>query len=99
VSSLHLRAFLAWPAARLLVEHVFVLSTLVVCAPRKKEVDALFTGDNSGIDFDAYEDIPVEATGEAVPEPISSFADVDLGPGLMENVRRCKYTKPTPVQR
>lgn len=34
-----------------------------------------------------------------MPDPIKSFEDVDLGPALMENVRRCKYTKPTPVQR
>ena len=40
---------------------------------RKAEADGLFAGDNTGIDFDAYEDIPVEATGEGVPEPIHSF--------------------------
>ena len=40
-----------------------------------------------------------QATGEGVPDPITSFADVDLGPSLMSNVQRCKYTKPTPVQR
>ena len=27
------------------------------------------------------------------------LADVDLGQALMANVQRCKYTKPTPVQR
>ena len=66
---------------------------------RKQEVDALFQVENTGINFDAYEDIPVEATGDNVPEPISTFADVDLGPALAENVQRCKYVKPTPVQR
>ncbi len=40
---------------------------------RKAEADGLFAADNTGIDFDAYEDIPVEATGEGVPEPIHSF--------------------------
>ncbi len=43
---------------------------------RKAEADGLFAGDNTGIDFDAYEDIPVEATGEGVPEPIHSFTGV-----------------------
>ncbi len=165
---------------------------------RKAEVDQIFAGDNTGIDFDAYEDIPVEArtpppliemlhqlcllpvcrrvccaaslqsmpgsplvsvaahvlgqflvtpmpctrlvmqqvmqqmawgrlsgrpeggidwhcvcrplgrgavcarlqaTGEGVPEPITAFTDVELGSALMANVQRCKYTKPTPVQR
>ena len=69
-------------------------------ARAKAEVDSLFQAqENTGINFDAYEDIPVEATGDDVPEPISTFADVDLGPALMANVARCKYTKPTPVQR
>lgn len=65
----------------------------------KAEADVLFVADNTGIDFDAYEDIPVEATGDNVPEPIASFQDVELGAALMANVTRCKYTKPTPVQR
>lgn len=33
-------------------------------------------------------DIPVEATGENVPEPITSFEDIELGPALMANVKR-----------
>ena len=66
---------------------------------RKQEVDALFQVENTGINFDAYDDIPVEATGDNVPEPISLFADVDLGPALTENVQKCHYVKPTPVQR
>lgn len=66
---------------------------------RKKEADAIYTGENTGINFDAYDDIPVDASGDNVPNPITTFEDVDLGPALMANVRRCKYTKPTPVQR
>lgn len=31
----------------------------------------LFSGMNSGINFDKYEEIPVEATGENVPQPIT----------------------------
>ncbi|EFN54008.1 hypothetical protein CHLNCDRAFT_31911 [Chlorella variabilis] len=57
------------------------------------------TAENTGINFDAYEDIPVEVSGADAPEGISSFEDVDLPPALMENVKRCKYNKPTPVQR
>ena len=40
---------------------------------RKKTVDNLFQSDNSGINFDAYDDIPVEATGRDCPKEISSF--------------------------
>ncbi len=68
-------------------------------AQQKQEVDSLFHAENTGINFDAYEDIPVEATGYDVPKPITTFDDIDLGPALLANVRRCKYTKPTPVQR
>ncbi|WVZ05199.1 hypothetical protein V8G54_018545 [Vigna mungo] len=54
---------------------------------------------NMGINFDAYEDIPVETSGENVPPPVNTFAEIDLGDALNQNIRRCKYVKPTPVQR
>lgn len=59
----------------------------------------MFQQENTGINFDAYEDIPVETSGENVPSPVSSFAEIDLGPALNDNIRRCKYVKPTPVQK
>ncbi|KAK8968144.1 DEAD-box ATP-dependent RNA helicase 37 [Platanthera guangdongensis] len=31
--------------------------------------------------------------------PANTFAEIDLGAALNENIRRCKYVKPTPVQR
>ena len=63
-----------------------------------EEVD--FEGaENTGINFDAYEDIPVETSGHDVPAPVNTFAEIDLGDALNENIRRCKYVKPTPVQR
>ncbi|KAL5196628.1 hypothetical protein ABZP36_000140 [Zizania latifolia] len=55
--------------------------------------------ENTGINFDAYEDIPVETSGHDVPPPVNTFAEIDLGDALNENIRRCKYVKPTPVQR
>ncbi|XP_021738320.1 DEAD-box ATP-dependent RNA helicase 37-like [Chenopodium quinoa] len=55
--------------------------------------------ENTGINFDAYEDIPVETSGDNVPPPVNTFADIDLGNELNANIRRCKYVKPTPVQR
>lgn len=62
-------------------------------------MDALFQDENTGINFDAYDDIPVEATGDSVPEPIATFQEIDFPPALSSNVQRCKYVKPTPVQR
>ncbi|KAJ6392695.1 hypothetical protein OIU77_022231 [Salix suchowensis] len=55
--------------------------------------------ENTGINFDAYEDIPVETSGENVPPAVNTFAEIDLGEALNLNIRRCKYVKPTPVQR
>ncbi|MED6134335.1 DEAD-box ATP-dependent RNA helicase 37 [Stylosanthes scabra] len=55
--------------------------------------------ENTGINFDAYEDIPVETSGDNVPPPVNTFAEIDLGAALNLNITRCKYVKPTPVQR
>ncbi|KAL4578259.1 hypothetical protein LXL04_014379 [Taraxacum kok-saghyz] len=55
--------------------------------------------ESNGINFDAYEDIPVETSGVNVPPPVNTFAEIDLGEALNLNIRRCKYVKPTPVQR
>ncbi|KAG9459661.1 hypothetical protein H6P81_004169 [Aristolochia fimbriata] len=54
---------------------------------------------STGINFDAYDDIPVETSGSDVPPPVRTFAEIDLGDALNQNIRRCKYVKPTPVQR
>lgn len=51
------------------------------------------------INFGAYEDIPVEATGTDIAAPVSTFAEIDLGEAINQNIKRCNYTKPTPIQR
>ncbi|GLT38654.1 hypothetical protein SLA2020_128870 [Shorea laevis] len=61
--------------------------------------DAFGEQENTGINFDAYEDIPVDTSGDNVPAPVTSFAEIDLGEMLNQNIRRCKYVRPTPVQR
>lgn len=65
----------------------------------KAESDAVFGQENTGINFDAYEDIPVEASGRDCPPHVDTFDQLDLGEMMMRNIQRCKYTKPTPVQR
>uniref|UniRef100_A0A7N0T8I7 RNA helicase n=1 Tax=Kalanchoe fedtschenkoi TaxID=63787 RepID=A0A7N0T8I7_KALFE len=55
--------------------------------------------ENTGINFDAYEDIPVDVSGNDIPPPVNTFAEIDLGDALNQNIRRCKYVRPTPVQR
>ncbi|CAA7054200.1 unnamed protein product [Microthlaspi erraticum] len=55
--------------------------------------------ENTVINFEAYEDIPIETSGDNVPPPVNTFAEIDLGEALNLNIQRCKYVKPTPVQR
>ncbi|KAI5961659.1 DED1 [Candida pseudojiufengensis] len=54
---------------------------------------------SSGINFDNYDDIPVEASGEGVPEPINQFTAPPLDELLVENIKLSRFTKPTPVQK
>ncbi|XP_020791898.1 DEAD-box helicase 3 X-linked a isoform X1 [Boleophthalmus pectinirostris] len=59
----------------------------------------LFSGSNTGINFEKYDDIPVEATGNNCPQHIDSFNDVDMGEIIMGNITLSRYTRPTPVQK
>ncbi|XP_056006194.1 ATP-dependent RNA helicase DDX3X-like isoform X2 [Ostrea edulis] len=65
--------------------------------PRLEE--ELFGTGNTGINFDKYEDIPVEATGENAPKNIESFEDCSLGEIIRNNIVLSRYSKPTPVQK
>eukprot|EP00747_Dinoflagellata_sp_TGD_P092444 gnl/TRDRNA2_/TRDRNA2_165415_c0_seq1.p1 gnl/TRDRNA2_/TRDRNA2_165415_c0~~gnl/TRDRNA2_/TRDRNA2_165415_c0_seq1.p1 ORF type:complete len:646 (-),score=112.00 gnl/TRDRNA2_/TRDRNA2_165415_c0_seq1:259-2196(-) len=55
----------------------------------------------AGIDFDKYDKIPVQVTGNGADEvkPISRFSEARLVDSLFENLRRCGYDRPTPVQK
>lgn len=54
---------------------------------------------HTGINFEKYDDIPVEATGAGVPEPVLAFTSPPLDPVLLENIGYAMYTSPTPVQK
>ncbi|GAA5834938.1 hypothetical protein JCM11251_002066 [Rhodosporidiobolus azoricus] len=56
------------------------------------------TKQTTGINFDAYADIPVEATGTDVPEPITEFLP-PIDPHLLQNIALAHYKTPTPVQK
>jgi ATP-dependent RNA helicase DDX3X len=53
----------------------------------------------TGINFEKYDDIPVEATGAGVPDPVNEFTSPPLDPVLLENIGFAHYTQPTPVQK
>ena len=54
---------------------------------------------HTGINFRKYDNIPVEATGAGVPEPVTQFTNPPLDPVLLENIGYARYTTPTPVQK
>ena len=54
---------------------------------------------HTGLNFEKYDDIPVEATGANVPEPVVSFTSPPLDPLLLENIKLARYNTPTPVQK
>lgn len=56
------------------------------------------TKQHTGINFEKYDDIPVEASGAGVPEPVLAFGP-PLDPTLLENIGFARYTVPTPVQK
>ncbi|NWV63108.1 DDX3X helicase, partial [Malurus elegans] len=67
--------------------------------PSERLEQELFSGSNTGINFEKYDDIPVEATGNNCPPHIESFSDVDMGEIIMGNIELTRYTRPTPVQK
>mmetsp|Transcript_109777 Transcript_109777/g.212550 ORF Transcript_109777/g.212550 Transcript_109777/m.212550 type:complete len:545 (-) Transcript_109777:60-1694(-) len=59
---------------------------------------------SAGINFDKYDDVEVETLGgKGDEEPVVSFEDLcqkfELPEELVANLERCKYSKPTPVQK
>ncbi|XP_018411834.1 PREDICTED: ATP-dependent RNA helicase DDX3X isoform X5 [Nanorana parkeri] len=68
-------------------------------APNDRVEQELFSGGNTGINFEKYDDIPVEATGSNCPPHIEIFHDVNMGEIIMGNIALTRYTRPTPVQK
>ncbi|KAM6979382.1 DEAD-box helicase 3 X-linked a isoform 3-T3 [Tautogolabrus adspersus] len=67
--------------------------------PNDRLESELFSAGNTGINFEKYDDIPVEATGSNCPPHIESFHDVDMGEIVMGNIALTRYNRPTPVQK
>ncbi|KAI8149574.1 P-loop containing nucleoside triphosphate hydrolase protein [Fennellomyces sp. T-0311] len=54
---------------------------------------------HTGINFDKYEDIPVETKGDNVPACIEKFTSPPVDEHLLDNIKLARYTTPTPVQK
>ena len=57
------------------------------------------TKQQTGINFEKYDDIPVEASGHDVPEPTTKFTNPPLDDHLLRNIELAHYKTPTPVQK
>lgn len=66
------------------------------------ELEAELFGDRGvtqGINFDNYDKIPVEVSGQSCPKPVDDFSESNLPPQVSANVKLAGFLKPTPVQR
>ena len=53
----------------------------------------------TGINFDNYDKIPVEVSGDNAPDPIETYSVETIGEDLFRCTQLCGYTRPTPVQK
>ena len=66
--------------------------------PSDQEGD-IFVNVTKGINFNKYENIPVQLTGRDPTQHITSFSQARLSETISENVSKAGYTDPTPVQK
>jgi ATP-dependent RNA helicase DDX3X len=55
--------------------------------------------EKTGINFDRYDNIPVETSGRDPPPPAADFAGLNLPEVLNQNIQLAGYAKPTPIQK
>ena len=53
----------------------------------------------TGINFDQYDNIPIEVGGEGCPEPITEYTAEVLGDALHACCVLAQYSRPTPIQK
>lgn len=53
----------------------------------------------TGINFDNYDKIPIEVSGENIPDPIETYTEETIGEDLYRNTQLIGYDRPTPVQK
>lgn len=70
--------------------------------PNNRALEEILFGGSThktGINFEKYDDIPVNLSGDDCPKAIDNFVDSDLHPLIKDNVALGGYTNPTPVQK
>ncbi|XP_011504451.1 PREDICTED: ATP-dependent RNA helicase bel [Ceratosolen solmsi marchali] len=72
--------------------------TMPTARDERAEVE-LFGARSTGINFNKYEDIPVDASGDNIPQHITTFDDVKLTEIIKNSINLAGYNQPTPVQK
>lgn len=72
----------------------------VYIPPEPVDDDTMFAGGiSTGMNFDKYDIMQVNVTGENVPKAVERFKDSGLRQLLLDNIHRSGYLRPTPVQK
>jgi len=67
---------------------------------RDDDLDTLWKNNTqTGINFNKYDNIEVDAKGDNIPKPISTFDEAGFNRLLTSNIKRAEYKVPTPVQK
>ncbi|KAG9353597.1 hypothetical protein JZ751_011717 [Albula glossodonta] len=75
------------------------LEVVYVPPPPPEEEDSIFSHYATGINFDKYDNILVDVSGDNPPQAIMTFEEAGLCETLSRNVSKSGYVKPTPVQK
>ncbi|XP_008063984.1 probable ATP-dependent RNA helicase DDX4 isoform X2 [Carlito syrichta] len=67
--------------------------------PPPEDEDSIFAHYQTGINFDKYDTILVEVSGQDPPPAILTFEEANLCQTLNKNIAKAGYTKLTPVQK
>ncbi|BES91995.1 DEAD/DEAH box helicase [Nesidiocoris tenuis] len=67
--------------------------------PTNDENVLFASGTEAGINFDKYENIPYQVTGENPVKSVQSFEECGLKDFVLSNVKKSGYKTPTPVQK
>jgi hypothetical protein len=70
-----------------------------LCPANPRIEEELFAEENSGINFEKYEDIPILIEDREKHEQIEKFSDIDLGPVINHNLKLAHFETPTPIQK